>query len=627
MNWYYKYITERHLTLESDEYEVKTCVNTGFPQGGVCSAKFWIIAFDPAIQIINEGGLFGQGFADDCAALIGGEDLNDLTLKMNAALEKLVTWGATCGLKFNPSKTVLLHYKNNSKRRQNNSEIYMNGQAVMPSKHTRYLGVEIDDELNWKHHINTKIDKCRNLLAIISANVRHTYGPKPKLVKWAYTGVVRPKLLYACQAWANKINVKQIKGMKRLDRQTTTAMAPIRRSTPQASMELMFDLMPIKLLIDQMGAASFIRTRAHLQPFQDTSNGHLNKWAQIVDQLDIQGETDVIENTTTLNRPYNVNIASLTNDTKKYIRHSEYTAYTDGSKIDNKTGAGIVIYKKNEIIYRQSYSLPDRASIFQAELEAIRQAAAFFNKNKLRYPAKYIKLLVDSQAALKALCNNTVKSETVSRIIGELSKLGYDIPRLTLAWIKAHVGYEGNELADTAAKQGAVEPEMSIKLEIPLSTTEISNELKELFNNKWMLRWTTSKEYKHSKKFLEKPNSNRAKKILQLPRFKMKSLVEIITGHNNLSYFQFKIDPDVNPLCRLCEEENETFHHYLTDCPRLRQFRADTVGHFTSKEWSPNQLIHFSFSPEINDYLERKDYLIYGNLLYLDHNYSMDDSS
>ena len=43
--WYYKYITERHLTLESDDYEIKTCVDTRFPQGGVCSAKFWIIAF------------------------------------------------------------------------------------------------------------------------------------------------------------------------------------------------------------------------------------------------------------------------------------------------------------------------------------------------------------------------------------------------------------------------------------------------------------------------------------------------------------------------------------------------------------------------------------------------------
>ena len=69
-----------------------------------------------------------------------------------------------------------------------------------------------------------------------------------------------------------------------------------------------------------------------------------------------------------LNRPYNVNIVNLTNDTKKYIRHSEYTAYTDGSKIDGKAGAGVIIYKLNKIIYRQSYSLPSNASIFQAVL-------------------------------------------------------------------------------------------------------------------------------------------------------------------------------------------------------------------------------------------------------------------
>ena len=108
--------------------------------------------------------------------------------------------------------------------------------------------------------------------------------------------------------------------MKKLDRQTTTAMA-----------------------------ASFIRTRPHLQPF--TPNGHLSKWAQTVDRLNLPEETDIIENTT-LNRPYKVNITILTNDTKKYIRHSEYTAYTDGSKIDDKTGVGLIIYKHKEIVYR-----------------------------------------------------------------------------------------------------------------------------------------------------------------------------------------------------------------------------------------------------------------------------------
>ena len=300
----------------------------------------------------------------------------------------------------------------------------MNGQTFLPSKHTRYLGVEIDDELNWKHHISTKIEKCRNLLAIISANIGHTFGPMPKLVKWAYTGVTRLKLLYACQAWAGKVTPKQIKCMKKLDRLFTMDMAPIRQSTPQATLEILFELTPIKLLIEQLEAASFMRTKPHLDAFTNLRSRHLNIWAQIVDRLNIQEETDIIENVTILNRPYNVSIASLTNDTKKYIRHSEYTAYTDGSKIDDKTGAGVIVYKHNEIIYKQSYSLPPKASIFQAEVEAIRQAAAFFNHNKKRYPAKYIKILVDSQAVLKALSNSTVKSATVDRTVQGLSKLG-----------------------------------------------------------------------------------------------------------------------------------------------------------------------------------------------------------
>ena len=89
---------------------------------------------------------------------------------------------------------------------------------------------------------------------------------------------------------------------------TTTAMAPIRHSTPQATLEIMFDLIPINLLIEQLGAASFMRTKAHLQPFTDTPNGHLNRWVQIVNRLDIPRETEVVENTIMLNRPCNANI-------------------------------------------------------------------------------------------------------------------------------------------------------------------------------------------------------------------------------------------------------------------------------------------------------------------------------
>ena len=49
-----------------------------------------------------------------------------------------------------------------------------------------------------------------------------------------------------------------------------------------------------------------MRTKTHLHPFIDTTNGHLNRWVQIV--INIPSKTDVVENTIMLNSPYNVNL-------------------------------------------------------------------------------------------------------------------------------------------------------------------------------------------------------------------------------------------------------------------------------------------------------------------------------
>ena len=53
--WYYNYLTHRNLYTNITGYEGNVTIDIGFPQGGVCSAKFWIIAFDKALQIINSG--------------------------------------------------------------------------------------------------------------------------------------------------------------------------------------------------------------------------------------------------------------------------------------------------------------------------------------------------------------------------------------------------------------------------------------------------------------------------------------------------------------------------------------------------------------------------------------------
>lgn len=53
VEWYYHYLKNRIIEIELHSETVYLHTNAGFPQGGVASAKFWVIAFDPAIQIIT----------------------------------------------------------------------------------------------------------------------------------------------------------------------------------------------------------------------------------------------------------------------------------------------------------------------------------------------------------------------------------------------------------------------------------------------------------------------------------------------------------------------------------------------------------------------------------------------
>ena len=138
----------------------------------------------------------------------------------------------------------------------------MDGQQIPFSNSVKYLGITLDNKLTWKPHLEEKTTACKKLMVMLNSNLRGMHAPKPKLSKWAYTGVVRPKLLYACMTWGNSINtIQQLKKLKALDRLAARSTTTITRNTPQASMEIMIDLMPIALMIQKAGISAYIRPK------------------------------------------------------------------------------------------------------------------------------------------------------------------------------------------------------------------------------------------------------------------------------------------------------------------------------------------------------------------------------
>ena len=90
--------------------------------------------------------------------------------------------------------------------------------------------------------------------------------------------------------------------------------------------------------------------------------------------------------------------------------------------------------------------------MFQTEVLAIGEVA----KNPLlqKMHNQSIVVLVDSQAAIKALIKCTVTSITVFNCSKNLNQLGKQ-NHVNIAWIPGHAGVHGNEVADYVAKSGS----------------------------------------------------------------------------------------------------------------------------------------------------------------------------
>ena len=129
-----------------------------------------------------------------------------------------------------------------------------------------------------------------------------------------------------------------------------------------------------------------------------------------------------------------------------------------------------------------------------------------------------------------------------------------------------------------------------------------------------------------TKLFYQKPDKNQAKYVLKLGRLELSRFIKIATGHNGLFYFKSKIDREINPECRFCLQENETFYHLATECPVFREKREQVFLDklpITNSKWSVRTLLIFSQESGIRDALDGETGLhLYGE----DHNWFSTDT-
>ena len=151
--------------------------------------------------------------------------------------------------------------------------------------------------------------------------------------------------------------------------------------------------------------------------------------------------------------------------------------YTDGSKDGVKTALAFVSPS-----FTFSKRLPDKASIFTAEMEALASALRYIKVSEFN---KFV-IFCDFKSALQALLSKW-DHPSVLFILKFLIELHAKRKIVVFCWLPSHMGVSGNEKADAAAK-AAFEKEISECL-LPYSDSRqyIGQYVRDLWQREWDL--------------------------------------------------------------------------------------------------------------------------------------------
>jgi ribonuclease HI len=628
-------LKDRSTILKFDDYVSEPILlNNGIGQGDPLSMALYQFYNADILDIPTGKDESAIAYVDDAILTATASTfqqahkiLTDMMTRQGGAIE----WTRTHNSQFEYSKLALVDFAHYSKK-VTRPPLTLPSITINPSKSTKYLGIILDQCLNWKEQLAYVIGKGAKWTAQISRVTRPSWGLTPGAARRVYQGVAIPRILYGIEVWCTpkqqtpRGKVTQgppaaIAKLATTQRAGALAITGGFRTSPSDSLDAHAALLPMHLKIGRQQHNAALRM-ASLPPSHPLHNSFrkafnrqpkrhkspLHYLATCIevppDEIEeLQEELPVVRINPAQRHDLPVSITIPENkeaSTQIEARATEtIRVFTDGSSHNGKVGAAAVLQRpgKPDRTLKVHLGEASHHTVYEAELAGILLGLHLI-KNERRSRVKCI-IGADNQAAVQALRTDlTGPGQHIAAECRKLAKLINKTKRsrnfkLTIRWTAGHSGIPGNEKADKEAKDaagGASSNAADLPRYLRKPVKKSISALKQKHNDKakeaWKEEWQKSERYKrfrapdivtpYSKKFIKLISNNR------ISRNTASLIYQLRVGHAPLNDYLHRFHKVDSPRCPACGASKETVEHLIKHCPGyaherwllMREFKA-----------------------------------------------------
>ena len=177
LEWFTSYFKDRYMSIKiptrsgTIEKSDPKPVEYGAPQGSCLGPLVFLLFCNDLYLHLDH--LNSIQFADDTTLYHGSRYLNYTKFCIESDLETIEDWFAANKLTLNVGKTVMMLFQPTNKRKKdatsNLAEFSVNllGAHISCKPQTKFLGLTIDDKLNWDSHLKNIMLKIRSRIGLL----------------------------------------------------------------------------------------------------------------------------------------------------------------------------------------------------------------------------------------------------------------------------------------------------------------------------------------------------------------------------------------------------------------------------------------------------------------------------